>query len=83
MPMARMALYEQGVSIYLAPTTDSRPEWQNTIKHIAIEGRCYVINCNQYVTKSMYPHNLNCYSDLENVPENMCPDGSCIIDLFG
>ncbi len=49
MPLARMALYAQGVEIYIAPTADSRPGWQATLQHIALEGRCFVIGCNMYV----------------------------------
>lgn len=44
MPLARTALYQKGVSLYLAPNTNDNPEWQDTVKHIAIEGRCYVFN---------------------------------------
>lgn len=83
MPLARVAMYQQGVSIYLAPTADSREEWQATMKHIALEGRCFVIGCNQYVTKSMYPTDFKCQDEIEKCPEDMCPGGSCIIDPFG
>ncbi len=51
MPLARMAIYGQGVEIYLAPTADSRDTWQATVQHIACEGRCFVLGCNQFVTK--------------------------------
>lgn len=83
MPLARVALYTKGVTIYIAPTADSREEWQSTMKHIALEGRCFVIGCNQYVEKNMNPEDLNCYKELENQPEIMCPGGSCIISPFG
>jgi nitrilase len=55
MPLARMAMYKMGVEIYIAPTADAREEWTSTMKHIALEGRCFVLGCNQYYTKSMYP----------------------------
>ncbi len=47
MPLARMAMYGKGVSIYLAPTADARERWQSTLQHIALEGRCFVLGCNQ------------------------------------
>ncbi len=83
MPLARTAMYGKGVTIYLAPTADSREEWQCTMRHIALEGRCFVIGCNQYVEKSMYPTDLNYYHELENQPEVMCRGGSCIVNPFG
>jgi nitrilase len=83
MPLARVAMYQKGVSIYIAPTADSREEWQYTMRHIALEGRCFVIGCNQYVTKSMYPQIFNYQDELDKCPENMCPGGSCIVDPFG
>lgn len=83
MPLARAYMYEQGVSIYLAPTADSRDEWQATMRHIALEGRCFVIGCNQHVTKDMYPNIFNYQEELDAAPDNMCPGGSCIIDPFG
>lgn len=83
MPLARAALYQKGVSIYLAPTADNREEWQHTMQHIAMEGRCFVIGCNQYVTKSHYPEGLHYRSELDHLPEDLCPGGSCIVSPFG
>lgn len=45
MPLARYALYAQGIELYIAPTYDSGPGWIGTLQHIAREGRCYVIGC--------------------------------------
>ena len=83
MPLARTAMYAKGVQIYIAPTADSRELWQSTIRHIAAEGRCFVLSCNQYVTKDMYPTDLACYHELDNAPEVMCTGGSAIIDPLG
>jgi len=83
MPLARVAMYRQGVRLYIAPTADSREAWQSTLRHIALEGRCFVIGCNQYVEKGMYPRDLEYVHDLVDQPEVMCPGGSCIIDPYG
>ena len=83
MPLARMALYGKGVELYLAPTADSRDSWQATLRHIACEGRCFVLGCNQFVTKSMYPADLEGIEDLANQPEVMCRGGSAIISPLG
>lgn len=37
MPLARVALYQKGITIYISPNTNDNPEWQATIQHIAIE----------------------------------------------
>jgi len=83
MPLARMALYAKGVELYLAPTADSRDSWQATLRHIALEGRCFVLGCNQFVTKAMYPPDLAGVEDLVNQPEVMCRGGSAIISPLG
>ena len=46
MPLARAAVYQQGVDIYLAPTWDNHPAWVATLQHIAREGRVFVIGAN-------------------------------------
>lgn len=83
MPLARAAMYDNGLNIYLAPTADSRDLWQASMQHIALEGRFFVLACNQFVTKDMYPTDLACYAELETSPEIMCRGGSCIITPMG
>jgi len=80
MPLARMAMYLKGVDIYLAPTADSREAWQSTIRHIACEGRCFVLSCNQFVTREMMPAD---WEDIGPGPAAFCRGGSAIIDPFG
>jgi len=45
MPLARQAMYAQGVQLYMAPTWDQGAMWLTTLKHIAREGGMYVIGC--------------------------------------
>jgi nitrilase len=81
MPLARMAMYKQAVEIYIAPTADARETWTSTMKHIALEGRCFVLGCNQFFEKSMYPDQYR--SLVENEPELMCRGGSIIVAPTG
>ena len=83
MPLARMSMYSKGVELYLAPTADERDTWQATMRHIACEGRCFVLGCNQFVTKDMYPDNLQGHPELIDLPEVMCRGGSVIISPLG
>lgn len=83
MPLARVALYQKGVTLYISPNTNDNPEWQATIQHIALEGRCYFINCDMYFTKEMYPSGLHCPKEIAALPETVCRGGSCIIDPYG
>jgi nitrilase len=83
MPLARTYLYGKGVQLYLAPTADSRDTWQATLQHIACEGRCFVLGCNQFVTKGMYPADLRELAELAGQPEDMCRGGSAIISPMG
>ena len=81
MPLARMAMYQKGVEIYLAPTADSRDGWTATLRHIALEGRCFVLGCNQYFTKDMYPEE---YKKLVvDASEALCRGGSIIVNPLG
>lgn len=81
MPLARMSMYNKGVEIYIAPTADSRAQWTATMQHIALEGRCFVLGCNQYFTKSMYPEKYKALAKGE--PENLCRGGSIIVSPLG
>ena len=81
MPMARMALYQQKVQIYLAPTADQRDNWQATVRHIALEGRCFVLGCNQFVTASMFPASIQ--PEVRLIGETLSRGGSVIISPLG
>jgi len=83
MPLARMAMYAKGVELYLAPTADARDTWQATLRHIACEGRCFVLGCNQFVTKAMYPADLEGLEDLAGQPDALCRGGSAILSPLG
>lgn len=81
MPLLRTAMYAQGMNLYLAPTADARESWQATMQHIARESGCFVLSCNQYVTKDMYPKALQ--AELANQPEIMSRGGSVILSPMG
>jgi len=83
MPLARMTMYGKGVKIYLAPTADSRDRWQSTLQHIALEGRCFVLGCNQYVTRDMYPKDLAIADELDVWPETLSAGGTAIYGPLG
>jgi nitrilase len=55
MPLARFALYESGVEIYIASTADDSDTWQSTLVHIARESRAYVIAPCHFQRASSYP----------------------------
>lgn len=83
MPLARAAMYEKGVQIYIAPTADGRDTWFSTMRHIAVEGRCFVLSCNQYSTKDMYPEDISSRKEFEGLPNEMTRGGSCIVNPLG
>lgn len=83
MPLARMALYQKGITLYLSPNTNDNEEWQATIRHIAIEGHCFFINCDMYFTRDMYPKGLCCQEEIDRLPQTVCRGGSCIVDPYG
>jgi len=43
MPLMRMAMYSKGIELYCAPTVDDRERWGAAMRHIALEGRCFVL----------------------------------------
>lgn len=83
MPLARMAMYAKGVEIYLAPTADARERWQSTLRHIALEGRCFVLGANQFVRKDAYPPDLEIATELDVWPDMLCRGGSAIYTPAG
>ena len=58
MPLARAALYESGVDIYLAPTADDSESWLESARHIAREARAFVLSCCVFQRASSYPDDV-------------------------
>ena len=55
MPLLRSAMYAKGIQFYCAPTVDDRETWPVSMRHIALEGRCFVLSACQYTTESAAP----------------------------
>jgi nitrilase len=58
MPLARAALYESGLDIYLAPTADDSESWLESVRHIAREARAFVLSCCVFQRASSYPDDV-------------------------
>jgi nitrilase len=77
MPMMRMAMYDQGVTLYCAPTADDRDGWAASMQHIALEGRCFVLSACQHLTRGAFPADFDCA--LGNDPETILMRGGSMI----
>lgn len=58
MPLARAALYQQGIDVILAPTWDNSDVWVPTLRHIAKEGQVFVVGVTAYLRGSDIPRDL-------------------------
>ena len=83
MPLARFALYESGVEIYIASTADDGDEWQSTLVHIARESRAFVVAPSHFQRAAAYPEEFPLAELLEGVDvlgrggsAILAPDGS-------
>jgi nitrilase len=65
MPLARVALYESGVEIYVASTADDGDAWQQTLVHIARESRAYVVAPAHFQRESAYPADFPLAAEIE------------------
>ena len=83
MPLARFALYESGVEIYIASTADDSEAWQSTLIHIARESRAFVVAPSHFQRASSYPDDFPLRDELEGLDvigrggsAILAPDGS-------
>ena len=78
-----MAMYQQRVALYCAPTADDRDTWGSTMQHIAMEGRCFVLSACQHLRRSQFPgERMN--NRLPEAPDTvLMRGGSVIIDPLG
>jgi nitrilase len=82
LPLLRAAMYAKGIELYCAPTADMRDSWIASMRHIAVEGRCFVLSCNQFNRRKDFPADYR--TPFGDDPETvMSRGGSCIVDPFG
>ncbi len=69
----------------LRPQRTRRETWQSTIRHIALEGRCFVLTCNQFMTKAEYPDDLDEASlrEVAAMPDPLTRGGSAMVEATG
>jgi nitrilase len=77
MPSYRTSLYAQGIRLWCAPTVDDRDIWKTTMRHIAYEGRCFVLSACQYVTRAKAPEQYACIQG--NDPDTVLIQGGSVI----
>jgi nitrilase len=79
MPLARAALYGQGIDIYLAPTWDNAEVWLATVRHIAKEGRVFVVAVNSCIRGADVPADVPGRQDLYGGEDDWMSKGNTVI----
>lgn len=82
MPLLRTALYGKGVELWCAPTVDDREVWLATMRHVAVEGRCFVLSACQHSRRRDYPADFPTAAG-DDPDTILIRGGSCIVDPFG
>ena len=77
MPLLRAAYYGKGVEIWAAPTADDRETWISTMRHVAMEGRCFVISACQVMRRFDFPEDYA--SRIEAAPDAWMMHGRSVI----
>jgi nitrilase len=79
MPLVRYAIYSKGARIYLAPTADTGERWLASMRHIAFEGRVFVISVCQFLRKVDYPSDFELSDDLAQIKPDVLMEGDSAI----
>jgi nitrilase len=79
MPLARFALYAQGIDIHIAPTYDSGEDWIGTMQHIAREGGCWVISAGVALRNRDLPEDFPDRATLYPADEDWINPGDSVV----
>jgi nitrilase len=82
MPSLRQTMYAKGVNLWCAPTVDEREIWQSSMRHIAYEGRTFVLSACQYLTRADAPDDYDCIQGDQPGTE-LIRGGSVIVSPLG
>lgn len=82
MPLLRTAMYAKQIQLYCAPTVDDRESWSATMRHIALEGRCFVLSASQFARRSDYPDDY-APVQVDDPDAVLIGGGSCIVGPLG
>ncbi len=82
MPLLRTAMYAKGVELYCAITVDDRETWIPTIRHIALEGRCFVLSACQFLRRNELPAEFLTEPAVAS-SDILIRGGSAIVDPLG
>lgn len=82
MPLLRTAMYAKGVELYCAVTVDDRETWVPTVRHVALEGRCFVLSACQFLRRADLPPGY----PADHFPASqdvLIRGGSCVVGPLG
>jgi nitrilase len=79
MPLARVAMYEQGIDVLLSPTWDNSDEWVPTLRHIAKEGQIFVVGVTAFLRGSDVPRDLSRADELYGGDDDLMSRGNTTI----
>lgn len=82
MPNLRQSMYAKGINLWCAPTVDDREIWQSSMRHIAYEGRTFVLSACQYLTRADAPETYDCIQG-DDPDTTLIRGGSMIVGPFG
>jgi nitrilase len=82
MPLLRASMYARGIQLYCAPTADARDTWIASMRHIACEGRCFVLSAGQFALRSDYPDDYPIDGD-HGLDDVLCRGASMIVSPLG
>lgn len=82
MPLLRQAMYDKGVDLWCAPTVDERDIWQSSMRHIAYEGRMFVLSACQYMTRADAPDDYAAFANA-SLTDELIKGGSVIVSPMG